>query len=42
MKDITLKALTPKEATDMLYTEFGIFCDELEEIGKHTSELQSR
>lgn len=30
MKDITLTALTPKEATDMLYAEFGIFCDELE------------
>ena len=30
MKDITLKALTPKEATDMLYAEFGIFPDELE------------
>ena len=29
MKDITLKALTPKEATDMLYAEFGIFPDEL-------------
>ena len=29
MKDITLKALTAKEATDMLYDEFGIFPDEL-------------
>jgi len=29
MKDITLKALTAKEATDMLYAEFGIFPDEL-------------